>query len=176
MQNSPRPPSKFWQKMIPRLANPKGLAVDRVLMRYFNYSFMGRMFTRAAGFEDRPHLILRTIHWKTGELKEVVLPYSQDGDNYLVVGSHGGRPKDAVWSLNIRANSSSWICVNRRWQSCDASILQDEARAKAFAIVNTDGGYSNYTRMTKKIRQLPVVLLNPNPVKQRPSEDPPALA
>ena len=166
-------PSKFWQKMIPYLANPRGLAVDRFLMRNFNYSFMGRMFTRAAGFTDRPHLILRTIHWKTGAVKEVVLPYSRDGENYLVVGSHGGRPTDAIWSLNIRANSSTWICVNRQWHYCDAQVLQADAREKAFAIVNADGGYSNYTRMTKKIRQLPVVCLAPNPARQRPQEDPP---
>lgn len=175
MNNDKPKPSKFWQKMIPRLANPKGLAVDRFLMRYFNYSFMGRMFTRAAGFADRPHLILKTIHWKTGVINEVVLPFSRNAENYLVVGSHGGRAKDAVWSLNIRANSSTWICVNRQWHYCVASILQSDERARCFAIVNDDGGYSNYTKMTRKIRQLPVVLLVPNPIMQRPEEDPPVV-
>lgn len=165
-------PSKFWQRMIPRLANPRGLAVDRFLMRNFNISFMGPMFTRAGGFADRPHLILRTIHWKTGELKDVVLPYSKDADSYIVVGSHGGRPTDAIWCLNIRANSATWICVERRWYFCQATILQGERRAECFDIVSDDGGYRNYTKIAAKYRQLPVVLLDSKVQRSRPQEDP----
>lgn len=174
MNQPPQKPSKFWQSMIPRLANPRGLAVDRFLMRTFNISFMGHMFTRAAGFADRPHLILRTIHWKTGELKEVVLPYGRDGDRYIVVGSHGGRPTDAIWSLNIRANSATWVCVDRRWHFCEATVLQGEERARCFPIVSGDGGYAGYTKMTRNIRQLPVIMLDPCAERLRPREDPPS--
>jgi len=165
-------PSRFWQRMIPLLANPKGLAVDRFLMRYLNFSFMGLMFTRAGGFADRPHLILRTIHWKTGKLKDVVLPFSKDKENYIVVGSHGGRPTDAIWCLNIRANSAAWICVDRQWHFCEATILQGEPREHCFDIVSDDGGYRNYTKMAAKYRQLPIVLLNPQHQRLRPQEDP----
>ena len=164
--------SKFWQRMIPLLANPTGLAVDRFLMRHFNLSFMGPMFTRAGGFADRPHLILRTIHWKTGELKDVVLPYSKDNENYIVVGSHGGRPTDAIWCLNIRASSATWICVARQWYFCEATILQDEERERCFDIVSDDGGYRNYTKMAAKYRQLPIVSLNSSLLRSRPQEDP----
>ena len=163
--------SRFWQAMIPRLANPKGLAVDRWLMRWFNVSFMGRMFTRAGGYADRPHLILKTIHWKTGQIKSVVLPYVKDGNRYLVVGSHGGRAKDAVWCLNIRAHACSWICVNRQWSFAKATVLSGESRKEGFALVNADGSYSHYTKMTEGIRQLPVVAIEPNFKRSRPQED-----
>ena len=168
----PNTPSRFWQRLIPWLANPAGLAVDRFLMRNFNRSFMGPMFTRAGGFADRPHLILRTIHWKTGQLKDVVLPYSKDGDDFIVVGSHGGRPTDAIWCLNIRAHSTVWVCVDKQWYFSEATILQGEERARRFAIVSDDGGYRNYTKMAAKYRQLPVVLLQTNKERARPLEDP----
>jgi deazaflavin-dependent oxidoreductase (nitroreductase family) len=172
LRGTRRIPSKFWAKMIPILANPKGLAVDRFLMRNFNCSFMGPMFTRAAGLVDRPHLILRTIHWRTGELKEVVLPFSMDGHKYIVVGSHGGRSTDAVWCLNIRSHPIVWICVNRDEHFCAARILQGDERARCFDIVSEDGGYLNYTKVAAKYRQLPVVLLDPEVDRVRPEEDP----
>ena len=164
-------PSRFWQAMIPRLANPKGLAVDRWLMRWFNVSFMGKMFTRAGGYADRPHLILKTIHWRSGKIKSVVLPYVKDDDQYLVVGSHGGRASDAVWCLNIRVHNSAWVCVNRKWLFVKATILSNDQRTRGFALVNADGGYSHYTKMTKGVRQLPVIALNPALARQRPQED-----
>ena len=148
-----------------------GLSVDRALMRVFNVSFMGRMFTRAGGYADRPHLILKTIHWNTGKIKSVVLPYVKDGNRYLVVGSHGGNAKDAVWCLNIRTHTSTWICVNRQWSFARATILSHEQRSIGLTLVNADGGYNHYMKMTQGIRQLPVVSLDVNYERHRPQED-----
>ena len=167
-----RKPSKLCQRLIPILANPAGLAVDRFLMRWFNVSFMGPMFTRAGGYATRPHLILRTVHWKTGALKDVVLPYSSVDGNYIVVGSHGGRPTDAIWSLNLRSCEHCWVCVDRQWHYCRGSVTQGVLRERYFDVVNADGGYRGYTKMASRYRQLPVVELNPNVERQRPMEDP----
>ena len=70
----PAPPSRFWQRMIPVFSHPTGLAIDRWLVRIFDRSLMGHMYHRAAGTTLRPHMLLKTIHWKTGRVRTIVLP------------------------------------------------------------------------------------------------------
>ena len=77
-------------------SNPTGLRLDRALVAATGFSVINQFYSRAGGFKPRPCLLLRTQHYKTGALREVVLPYRRDGESWLVVGSHGGRPTDAV--------------------------------------------------------------------------------
>src|SRR5262245_62423277 len=101
--------SKLYRRLIPVVSNPHGLALDRFLVRATGHSLVGRVYLRAGGYALRPHLLLTTIHWKSGALRTVVLPYSEDGERYLVVGSHGGRPTDPVWARNVRALPAVWV-------------------------------------------------------------------
>ena len=50
-------------------------------------------------------------------------------------------------------------------------MLSGESRKEGFALVNADGGYSHYTKMTEGVRQLPVVAIEPNFKRSRPQED-----
>ncbi|MGI9409738.1 MAG: nitroreductase family deazaflavin-dependent oxidoreductase [Hyphomicrobiaceae bacterium] len=41
---------------------------------------------------------------KTGALRKTALMRVKDGENYILVGSLGGAPKNPVWVYNLRAN------------------------------------------------------------------------
>jgi deazaflavin-dependent oxidoreductase (nitroreductase family) len=45
-------------------------------------------------------------HWgnKTGAIRKTPLMRVKDGDNYILVGSQGGAPKDPAWAHNLRVN------------------------------------------------------------------------
>jgi len=51
------------------------------------------------------HVLLLTAHGaKSGEAITTPLVYGRDGDDYVVVASKGGAPKDPLWFGNIKAN------------------------------------------------------------------------
>src|ERR1700685_4797989 len=41
---------------------------------------------------------------KTGAIRKTPLMRVKDGDNYILVGSQGGAPKDPAWVHNLRAD------------------------------------------------------------------------
>jgi deazaflavin-dependent oxidoreductase (nitroreductase family) len=167
------PPSRFYRRLIPWISNPRGLAVDRWLVRATARSLMGHAYHRAGGYPLRPHLLLTTIHWRTGTRRTVVLPYSEDGGRYLVVGSHGGRPTDPIWALNVRAHPEVWVRPrDRRWRFARAHVAQGAERERLWAEITAAGAYHYYQRAAHP-RLLPVVVLAPADLASaaRPAED-----
>jgi deazaflavin-dependent oxidoreductase (nitroreductase family) len=166
-------PSRFYRRLIPWISNPRGLAVDRWLVRATGHSLMGRAYLRAGGFPLRPHLLLTTIHWRTGARRTVVLPYSEDGDRYLVVGSHGGRPTDPIWALNVREHPEVWVRPrDRRWRFARAHVAQAGERERLWRAITAEGAYRYYERVAHP-RVIPVVVVAPvDPgAGRRPLED-----
>ena len=53
-----------------------------------------------------PVIIVTHIGSKTGAIRKTPLMRVRDGDNYVLVGSQGGAPKDPVWVHNLRATSA----------------------------------------------------------------------
>lgn len=51
-----------------------------------------------------PVIIVTNIGNKTGAIRKTPLMRVKDGNNYVLVGSQGGAPKDPVWVHNLRAN------------------------------------------------------------------------
>jgi deazaflavin-dependent oxidoreductase (nitroreductase family) len=51
-----------------------------------------------------PVIIVTHIGNKTGAIRKTPLMRVRDGDNYVLIGSQGGAPKDPVWVHNLRAN------------------------------------------------------------------------
>ncbi len=51
-----------------------------------------------------PVIIVYNTGNKTGGLRKTPLMRVKDGDNYVLVGSMGGAPKNPVWVYNLRAN------------------------------------------------------------------------
>ena len=52
-------------------------------------------------------LLLVTTGRKTGQRRTTPLVYLEDGDDFVVVASNGGAPKDPVWCLNLQAKPRS---------------------------------------------------------------------
>ncbi len=166
-----KPPSRFHQRLIPWLSNPRGLAVDRLLVRATGYSFMGRMYERAGGSKPRPHLLVQTTHWKTGVRKTIVLPYQVVDGRYVVVGSHGGRPTDPIWALNLRAHPEVWVRPKgASWQFCRAHMARDAERDVLWKVVSQGGAYLHYKK-TAYPRRIPLFAFDPEPQRARPDED-----
>src|SRR6266550_9357094 len=51
-----------------------------------------------------PVVIVTNTGRKTGAVRKTALMRVKDGDNYVLVGSVGGAPKNPVWVHNLRAN------------------------------------------------------------------------
>src|SRR5215469_353116 len=51
-----------------------------------------------------PVIIVTHIGNKTGAIRKTPLMRVKDGENYILVGSMGGAPKNPVWVYNLRAN------------------------------------------------------------------------
>ena len=166
-------PSRFYRRLIPWISNPRGLAVDRWLVRATGHSLVGRVYLRAGGFALRPHLLLETSHWRSGARRTVVLPYSEDGGRYLVVGSHGGRPTDPIWALNLRAQPEVRVrAADRRWRRARAHVAQGAERERLWRAITAEGAYRYYERAAHP-RVIPVVVVEPvDPgAAARPGED-----
>lgn len=50
-----------------------------------------------------PVIIVTHVGNKTGGIRKTPLMRVKDGDNYVLVGSMGGGPKNPVWVYNLRA-------------------------------------------------------------------------
>ena len=55
-------------------------------------------------FKERLVMVLTTTGAKSGEPRTVVVSFSRDGDDYVVVGSKSGEPEDPAWFTNLVAN------------------------------------------------------------------------
>lgn len=166
------PSQSFYKRLIPLVMIPRASIVERLVFRWTGRSLFNPIMTRASGFEPRPCLFLRTIHWKTGRTRDMVLPYLRDGAAYVVTGSLAGRPKDPVWATNVRAHGVAWIRVDGRWLFCDAHVAQGDERDRLWKENSASGEYEGYARMAHP-RILPLVVLVPrdSAVATRPPED-----
>ena len=149
---------QLWMRLALLFSNPAGLRIDRALVSATAFSLINQFYSRAGGFTPHPCLLLTTRHHKTGEPRSVVLPYRRDGHRWLVVGSHGGRPNDAVWAKNLRANPVAEIRMGRRRVPVTAYEAANEERSRVWNIVTDDGAYLAYER-TAHPRVIPVFAL-----------------
>ena len=109
----------------------------------------------------RPMLLLRHVGAKTGTKRTSALLYVRDGDNYAVIASKGGDPKNPGWYHNLVANPDIDIQVGRNTIPVHARVAADEERARIWTKANdvNKGGYDTY--QSKTDRKIPVVVLEP---------------
>jgi len=149
---------KRWMRAALLVSNPTGLRLDRWLVGATGFSFVNQFYARAGGFEPRPCLLLTTRHHKTGAPRTVVLPYLRDEDRFLIVGSHGGRPTDAIWAKNLRIHTDCQLRVDRRDIPAVAQEPIGDERDRVWSIVTRDGAYLGYQKMAAP-RVIPVFVL-----------------
>ena len=51
-----------------------------------------------------PVIIVTTRGWNTGAIRKVPLMRVVDGNNYILIASHGGAPKHPLWYHNLKAD------------------------------------------------------------------------
>jgi F420H(2)-dependent quinone reductase len=62
--------------------------------------------TKGTTLRDTGLPVVLVTHWgnKTGAIRKTPLMRVKEGDNYILVGSQGGAPKDPAWAHNLRVN------------------------------------------------------------------------
>lgn len=149
---------KFWMRAALMVSNATGLRLDRWLVAATGFSFINHFYARAGGLNPRPCLLLTTRHHKTGVTRSVVLPYQRDAERILIVGSHGGRPTDAIWAKNLRLHRDCEVRLGWRSRASTAHEAKGVERDQVWKIVTRDGGYLAYESMAAP-RVIPVFVL-----------------
>lgn len=110
-----------------------------------------------------PTLLLTTTGRKSGELRRTALIYGRDGDDYVLVASKGGAPKNPLWYENLAANPIVTIQVGPEIFECRASTYSEDGadfkhRQKVWdSLVTIWPGFAEYQEKTA--RRIPLVRL-----------------
>ena len=108
-----------------------------------------------------PVIIVTNQGNKTGAVRKTPLMRVKDGDNYVLVGSMGGAPKNPVWVYNLRADGSVQIRDEAEVYDMRVSeVFDDGERAKLWALaVAAYPPYEEYQQRTS--RKIPVFIAEP---------------
>jgi deazaflavin-dependent oxidoreductase (nitroreductase family) len=110
-----------------------------------------------------PSLMIHTVGARTGAPRTTVLTYCRDGDDFIVVASMGGAPKNPAWLHNITAAGTVDVQVGTTTVPATVTVLlpgdPDYRRLWDLADGNNGGRYTAYQRKTR--RPIPVVRLRP---------------
>lgn len=105
-----------------------------------------------------PMLLLSTIGRRSRQLRTTPLMYMRDGDDFVVVGSNGGRPQPPAWFLNLQADPKATVRVGRCKLGVVADIAGSDETAELWPRLREFyDGWSYYQTLTD--RELPVVRL-----------------
>ena len=110
-----------------------------------------------------PVIIVTHIGNKTGAIRKTPLMRVKDGNNYVLVGSQGGAPKDPVWVHNLRANPQVELRDERVVQPMRVREVQGEAeRGRLWELaVAAYPPYAEYQERTT--RRIPLFVAKPSP-------------
>ena len=98
---------------------------------------------------------------KTGAIRKTPLMRVKDGDNYILVGSQGGAPKDPAWVHNLRADQHIELrdeAIVRPMRVREVKDAAERARLWTLAVAAYPP-YAEYQARTK--RQIPVFVAEP---------------
>ncbi len=108
-----------------------------------------------------PVVIVTNIGNKTGAVRKTPLMRVKDGDNYVLVGSVGGAPKNPVWVNNLRANASVEIRDGQDVSSMRVrEVAEGPERSRLWDLaVEAFPPYADYQKKTA--RRIPVFIAEP---------------
>jgi deazaflavin-dependent oxidoreductase (nitroreductase family) len=113
-----------------------------------------------------PILLLSTVGRRSGQPRTTPLLYLRDGDDFVVVGSNGGRPEPPAWFLNLQADPKVTVRDGRRTLSVVAETVSAEERGELWSRLHEFyPGWSHYQTLTA--RPLPVIRLRPHSTPAR---------
>ena len=105
-----------------------------------------------------PVIIVTHIGNKTGAIRKTPLMRVKDGENYVLVGSMGGAPKNPVWVYNLRANPQVELRDLSVVQTMRVREVTDTAeRERLWKVAEvTYPRFAEYRAKTKAIRVIPI--------------------
>ena len=107
-----------------------------------------------------PMLLLDHVGARSGVHRTSPLAYVRDGDNYVVIASKGGNPRNPSWFHNLRAHPDTTAQVGARRLRVRARVATPEERTRLWPrAVDAWGPYEAYQRRTS--REIPLVVLEP---------------
>ena len=108
-----------------------------------------------------PVIIVTNRGNQTGAIRKTPLMRVRDGDNYLLVASRGGAPKNPVWVYNLRADGRVEIRDETAVYQMQVREVQDDAeRARLWDVaVEAFPPYEEYQHRTS--RKIPVFVAEP---------------
>jgi len=107
-----------------------------------------------------PVLLLTTTGRKSGKRRTSPLLYLADGENLLLVASHGGDIHDPAWCHNLRANPQAEVELDGAKREMRAEFLDETERQKVWpALLEMYASYQSYQDATS--RKIPVIRLRP---------------
>ena len=108
-----------------------------------------------------PVIIVTNTGNQTGAIRKTPLMRVKDGDNYVLVGSRGGAPKNPVWVYNLRADGDVQIQDEAEVYAMKVREVADDAeRARLWDIaVAAFPPYEEYQGRTT--RKIPVFVAEP---------------
>ena len=108
-----------------------------------------------------PVIVVTNQGNKTGAIRKTPLMRVKDGNNYVLVGSKGGAPKNPVWVYNLRSDANVEIQDETETHTMRVREVQDDAeRARLWEIsVEAFPPYAEYQERTT--RKIPVFVAEP---------------
>jgi len=109
-----------------------------------------------------PVVIVTNKGNKTGAIRKTPLMRVKDGNNYVLVGSVGGAPKNPVWVYNLRANPSVEVRDGQDVRSMRVREVDDAGeRSRLWDLaVQAFPPYADYQQKTT--RKIPVFIAEPD--------------
>jgi deazaflavin-dependent oxidoreductase (nitroreductase family) len=115
----------------------------------------GRLLGRVMGM---PVLLLDTVGRKSGQRRTNALTWFPKGDDFVVIASVLGEPRDPAWWRNLRAAPETTIQVGSERIAVRAREAAGAEREQLWsAVVATAPAYAEYQALTE--RRIPVVVL-----------------
>jgi deazaflavin-dependent oxidoreductase (nitroreductase family) len=112
--------------------------------------------------DHMPVLLLTTTGRRSGQARTWPVGYLRDGDNYVVIASNGGQPRNPAWYSNLVAEPRVSIEVGGTRRNVVAETATGTERERLWARIVAD--FPNFDKYQQAItRELPVVVLRPVP-------------
>jgi deazaflavin-dependent oxidoreductase (nitroreductase family) len=115
------------------------------------YALNGALGRRLAWI---PCLVLTTTGRKTGQSRDSVLVYADDGATRVVVASNGGSDRPPAWLLNVQADPAVRVQAGDERYDATARVVtsDDPDYTRLWRLVNSINGnrYDAYQAMTDR--------------------------
>jgi deazaflavin-dependent oxidoreductase (nitroreductase family) len=106
-----------------------------------------------------PVLLLTTTGRKSGQARTTPMPFYTHGDDFVIVGSNNGEPRDPAWWLNLQADARAEIQVRGDEIAVRGRLAEPDERARLWPeLLAFNPRYAVYEKRTT--REIPVVILS----------------